>query len=157
MWIFLIYQQSQASYFTLFPVFMLSLNKQLLTLASYTAYRHERLLISSSDSHAYLHKLFNCSFKTICNGYTSINIKRWRSCDHSRIVSHDVTHVHLDGKLFQVDGEHHQCLPRRSLLTCCLTVLTEGRSGCFCHRIWRRINKHWVKGSRGLTGILHLN
>lgn len=109
------------------------LNKQLLSLASYTANRHGRVLIFSSNYHTYLHKLFNCSFKIICNGYKSINIKRWRSCDHSRIVSHDVTHVHLDGKLFQVDGEHHQCLPRRPLLTCCLTVLTEGRSRCFCH------------------------
>lgn len=55
-----------------------------------------------------------------------------------RVVSHHVAHVHLDRELLQVDGEHHQGLPRCPLLTGCLTVLTVGGGRSLCHRIWRR-------------------
>lgn len=52
-----------------------------------------------------------------------------------RVVSHDVAHVHLDGELLQVDGEHHQGLPRRPLLPGGLPVLTEGGRRCLGHRV----------------------
>lgn len=50
------------------------------------------------------------------------------AAQHSRVVSHDVAHVHLDGELLQVDGKHHQSLPGRPLLAGCLSILTDGGS-----------------------------
>lgn len=55
---------------------------------------------------------------------SELRYKLLGNSEHSRIVSHDVAHVHLDCELFQVDGKHHQSLPRCPLLTGCLTILT---------------------------------
>ncbi len=53
-----------------------------------------------------------------------------------RIVAHDVAHVHLDIKLFKVDGEHHQRLPWRTLRCCCFSV-AERRGGGLGNRVCR--------------------
>lgn len=54
----------------------------------------------------------------------------------SRVVPHDVAHVHLHGQLLQVDGKHHQGLPRRPLLARGLPVFAERRRRRLGHGIW---------------------
>lgn len=53
----------------------------------------------------------------------------------SRVVPHDVAHVHLHSELLQVDGKHHQGLPGRPLLASGLPVLAKGRRRGLGHGI----------------------
>ncbi len=58
-----------------------------------------------------------------------------------RIVAHDIAHVHLDIKLFKVNGEHHQRLPWRTLLCCCFSI-AERRGGGLGNRVCRNTQTH---------------
>lgn len=93
---------------------------------------------SSNDSRSQLGFVFH----TIQTNVPSHKKKRLRvkhfitsNSEHSRIVSHDVAHVHLHSQLLQVYGKHHQGLPRRPLLARCLSVLAEGRSRRLRHGV----------------------
>ena len=63
--------------------------------------------------------------------------------EDSRVVAHDVAHVHLDVELLEVDGEDHQGLPGGPLRPRRLhTVLIEGGRG----RLGQRVYMTWTGG-----------
>lgn len=81
----------------------------------------------------------------------SANLFFFFQFSNSRVVPHDVAHVHLHGQLLQVDGKHHQGLPRCPLLARGLPVLAEGRRRRLGHGIWTRGRKFRLAQDRPRT------